>query len=162
MAQSSVRYDPLMSALLQEMTRQPTPHSLQPWQLNYIPPKHLRMPGFDYGDIEESTASTVPPPQEARAPVRLHAPYKQIFYECVEAHPPASLQAPNKQIYYESVCDGKRQMDVTEQAIRLVRAASKGSLVRIASQGAIAPCASNLWTAPGSRYTQRTQVARNC
>jgi len=36
------------------MTKQPTPNQKKPWGLSYIPPKHLRLPDFDYGMVEET------------------------------------------------------------------------------------------------------------
>lgn len=53
-----------MSALLTEMTRQPTPNKLLQWHLSYIPPKHLRLPGYDYGDVEETDASAFEDPRD--------------------------------------------------------------------------------------------------
>lgn len=46
--------DPKMKELLAEMTRQPTPHLPKRWVLRYVPPKHLRLPGYDYGSVEDS------------------------------------------------------------------------------------------------------------
>jgi hypothetical protein len=48
------RSDFLLKELLQQMTKQPTPNKMKPWGLSYIPPKHLRLPGFEYGLVEET------------------------------------------------------------------------------------------------------------
>lgn len=139
--QHTVRYDPLMSALLQEMTRQPTPHQLRPWQLKgYIPPKHLRLPGFDYGRVEESLEAVV----HTRESIRLQ---------------------PTVQAIKQSVSESKRRDTVTQEALRLVRIASKGD---IESTGLTvqAPCAVDLWSCVGSGYIphegllQKTEVLR--
>jgi len=36
------------------MTRQPTPNLPKPWVLQYIPPKHLRLPGYVYRSVEDT------------------------------------------------------------------------------------------------------------
>lgn len=51
--------DPKMKELLDEMTRQPTPHLKERWVLRYVPPKHLRLPDYDYGTVEDSEASDI-------------------------------------------------------------------------------------------------------
>lgn len=46
--------DILLKELLSSMTRQPSPGIMKAWSLNYIPPKHLRLPEYTYEDAEES------------------------------------------------------------------------------------------------------------
>eukprot|EP00959_Pyramimonas_sp_CCMP1952_P265971 5560949-Pyramimonas_sp.AAC.1 len=46
--------DAMLKDILAEMTRQPVPHLPKPWVLKYVPPKHLRIPGYDYGSVEDT------------------------------------------------------------------------------------------------------------
>jgi len=51
---ASMNVDYQMKELLTEMTRQPTPNLPKPWVLQYVPPKHLRLPGYDYRTVEDT------------------------------------------------------------------------------------------------------------
>jgi hypothetical protein len=120
-----VRYDPLMSELLQEMTRQPTAHELRPWHLSYIPPRHLRLPGFAYGDIDES-------PEVAE---RMQASMN-----------------PADQGSKMETCAGvgaKRRDAITQEAVRLVRNASQGD-IEAASATHQNPLHVDMWSCAGS------------
>ncbi len=49
---------------------------LQPWRLSFVPPRHLRIPGYIYPEVEESEAQespATPPRAERPAPPVLAA-----------------------------------------------------------------------------------------
>eukprot|EP00959_Pyramimonas_sp_CCMP1952_P021229 447922-Pyramimonas_sp.AAC.1 len=49
--------DLLLKELLSSMTRQPSQNMRKLWALNYIPPKHLRLPEYTYRDADDSDDS---------------------------------------------------------------------------------------------------------
>jgi hypothetical protein len=47
---------------------------LQPWRLSFIPPRELRLPGYDYGVCEETTVPLALPSTPPRCTERLPHP----------------------------------------------------------------------------------------
>lgn len=45
--------DVLLHELILSMSGRPSPPGLKSWLLNYIPPKHLRLPEYKYDQAEE-------------------------------------------------------------------------------------------------------------
>mmetsp|Transcript_26385 Transcript_26385/g.44187 ORF Transcript_26385/g.44187 Transcript_26385/m.44187 type:complete len:112 (-) Transcript_26385:609-944(-) len=71
------RSDFLLKELLTEMTRQPTPNLPKPWVLQYIPPKHLRLPGYVYRSVEDTADIDLRNMVEATAMRRIQAESNQ-------------------------------------------------------------------------------------
>ncbi|KAK3259848.1 hypothetical protein CYMTET_31171 [Cymbomonas tetramitiformis] len=52
---------------------------MKPWGLNYIPPKHLRVPGYNYGKAEDSCEE-----QMARIREKINVQRKSLSNACEE------------------------------------------------------------------------------
>mmetsp|Transcript_26384 Transcript_26384/g.44185 ORF Transcript_26384/g.44185 Transcript_26384/m.44185 type:complete len:108 (-) Transcript_26384:609-932(-) len=72
-----MQVDVMLKELLTEMTRQPTPNLPKPWVLQYIPPKHLRLPGYVYRSVEDTADIDLRNMVEATAMRRIQAESNQ-------------------------------------------------------------------------------------
>eukprot|EP00241_Pyramimonas_parkeae_P009504 CAMPEP_0114256322 /NCGR_PEP_ID=MMETSP0058-20121206/18084_1 /TAXON_ID=36894 /ORGANISM="Pyramimonas parkeae, CCMP726" /LENGTH=125 /DNA_ID=CAMNT_0001370867 /DNA_START=404 /DNA_END=778 /DNA_ORIENTATION=- len=125
------------------MTRQPTPNKLLQWHLSYIPPKHLRLPGYDYGDVEETDASAF---EDPRDPAMLEddavsSPDSKTAM-CQEED--KRTEVGHRRL---SKFERARITGAQEVAARILRAASQGDIeaTNLLVQPLPSPCAVDLW-----------------